>query len=249
GAPAPSWMSSSRRNRASTCARRGSTTCSRCVRCWTIGSRSRTTAGRPRRSAASRSRWNELDPHSLDLRRCAFRVRDHHTFAVTERRAVERGAEPFRERDRGQLDDPAMRDREDTVLLTDAHRDTRPRRKLLGREFARVLALAQDLGPVRERAHLAEDSIADNAAHLREKARLDSIQPPGNKLCALFRARQRARQDEGKRGCALRERFRHRATGRGERALLVPALAALRMTPDLEERHGAEPSLCARTAW
>src|SRR5437773_7700792 len=107
------------------------------------------------RNAESRSRSNRaLDPNDPDLYRRALPVCDDDTLAIAEGRALERSAKPLRERDRRQFDDPAVRDREDAILLTDAHRDTRPRRKLLGRELAGVLALAQDLGPIRECAHL-----------------------------------------------------------------------------------------------
>src|SRR2546426_4054452 len=101
-------MSSFLKNRGSTCVRRGSTTSWPCGPRSTIGSKSKKTA-RPTRNAASRSRSNEnLDPHDLDLRRRAVRVRDHYPFEVAEGRAVERRAEPLRESKRGQFDDPAV---------------------------------------------------------------------------------------------------------------------------------------------
>src|SRR5438477_480270 len=83
--------------------------------------------------------------------------------------------------------------REKAILLADAHRDTCPCCELLGRELARILALAQDLGPVGERAHLAEDAVADHATHLRQKPGLDPIEPTADRLGGLLGPRQRAR--------------------------------------------------------
>src|SRR5437660_9359301 len=183
-------MSSSLKNRGGTCARLGSTT-SRLFGPRSItGSKSKKTA-RPRRSAASRSQSNEnLDPHHLDLRRFPVRVCDNDPFAITERSAVEGGAKALRESQSGQLDDSALRHGEDAVLFADAYRDARPGRELVRRELPRIFALAEDLGPVRECPHLAEDPVADHAAHLRKEARLDSIQPAGDELSGLLGTRQ-----------------------------------------------------------
>src|SRR2546423_10466748 len=64
-----------------------------------------------------------LDPNGLYLRRHAFRVRDGDALTVGERRSAERNAQPLRKGDRGALDDPAVRDSEDAILLADAHRN------------------------------------------------------------------------------------------------------------------------------
>src|SRR5438309_4326568 len=229
-------MSSSLKNRGSTCARLGSTTS------WLFGPRSITGSkskktARPRRSAASRAQSNgNLGPHDLDLRRFPVRVGDNDPFAITERSAVEGGAKALRESQSGQLDDPAVRHGEDAVLFADAYRDARPGRELVRRELPRIFALAEDLGPVRECPHLAEDPVADHAAHLRKEARLDSIQPTGDQLCTLFRAGQRTREDESEFWRAFREGCRHRATRGRERALFLSAIGALRVAADVEDR-------------
>src|SRR5205807_302363 len=177
-----------------------------------------------------------LDPHDLDLRWFPVRVCDNDPFAITEGSAVERGAKALRESQSGQLDDPAVRHGEDAILFADAYRDARPGRELLGRELPRIFALAEDLGPVRECPHLAEDPVADHAAHLRKEAWLDSIQPTGDQLCTLFRAGQRTRDDESEFRRAFREGCRHRATRGREGALFLSAIGALRVTADLEDR-------------
>jgi hypothetical protein len=185
-----------------------------------------------------------LDPHDLELRRRALRVRDDDALAVTERRALERNPQPLCERDGGQLDDPAVRDRENAILLTDPHRDTRPCRELLGRECARVFALAQDLSPVRQGAHLAEDAIADHATHLRKETGLDSIRASRDELSRLLRTWKWARENEREGADLLRQDLRHFRSRPRERALLVSAVCALRVTADFKDRHTA--SLSAR---
>src|SRR5438309_775727 len=230
-------MSSSPRNRGSTCVRRGSTTSWPCGPRSITGSRNKKTA-RPRRSAASRSQSNEnVDPHDLDLRRFPVRVCDDDPFAVAERSAAERGAQALRESECGELDDPAVRHGEAAILFANSPRDARPGRELLGRELPRVLTLAQNLSPVRERPHLAEDAVADHAAHLWKEARLDSIEPTGHELRTLFRAGQRTRENQSELGCALRERLRHRATRGREGALFLSAIGALGVTADFKDRH------------
>src|SRR5712691_42 len=240
-------MSSSLRNRGSTCVRRGSTTLWPFGPRSTTGSKSKKTA-RPTRNAASRSPSNEdLDPHDLDLRWRAVRVCDNDPFAVAERNAVERRTKALRKSEGGELDDPAVRDGEDAILLPDAHRDARPGRELLGRELPRVFTLAKNFGPVRERPHLAEDPVADHPAHLRKEAWLDRIEPTGNELRAFFRVWQRAREHESELRQSFRERLRHRVTGGRERALLISAVGALGVTADLEDRHTPSVGFRART--
>src|SRR5438309_3161399 len=102
---------------------------------------------------------------------------------------------------------------------------------------APVLALGKDGLPIVERAHLAEDAVADDAAHLREEARLDPVEASGDDLRGLLRARKRARKHERVFRRALRERFGHRASFWRERALVVLEISALGVAADLEEGH------------
>ena len=103
--------------------------------------------------------------------------------------------------------------------------------------FGQLLAFAQDLSPVCERPHLAEDAVADDAAHLWEEAGLNSIQATRDELRGLLRARERARENERVWCDAFGERPGHRATVRRQRALLIPAVGPLRVAADFEDRH------------
>src|SRR4029079_5995359 len=121
--------------------------------------------------------------------------------------------------------------------LADPHRDACPGRELLRREFPRVLPLAQDLGPVRESAHLTEDAISDGAAHLGEETRLRGVEPTADQLGGFFRAGQGTGKDEREWSGFLRQTLRHPPARGRERALLIAAIGPLRVTADLEDRH------------
>src|SRR2546430_1638385 len=81
-----------------------------------------------------------------------------------------------------------LEDHERALFLADPRRQACPCRQLFFGELARVLALTQDLGPVRERAHLAEYPVADHAAHLRQQAGVGRVETAGDELRGLLRA-------------------------------------------------------------
>src|SRR2546425_1143146 len=108
-----------------------------------------------------------------------------------------------------------------------------PGQELCRGELPRVLALAQDLGPVGERAHLTEDTVADDAAHLRQEAGIGVVETAGDELRGLLRSRQRAREHERVRTGALRDRLRHRPARGRERAFVVLEIGALDVTANL----------------
>src|SRR5439155_6637799 len=121
----------------------------------------------------------------------------------------------------------------------------------LEREGSRVLALGEDGLPIVERAHLAEDAVADHAAHLRGKTRFDAVEPTGDQLRGLLRARERTREHERVFRRALRQGFAHRAPRQRERALVVLRIGALCMATNLEQGHRFEirRSVGLRNPW
>src|SRR5207253_7269063 len=157
--------------------------------------------------------------------------------AVAERPSLEPRAEALREGERGELDDPAMRHGEHALAIAHALRDPRPRLQLLRGERARVLALAKDAAPVRERVHLAEDAVADDAAHLGKEPGVDRVEPAGDELRGLLRSREGTREDQGELWRALSKRHGHRPARFGERALVVLRVRAFRVAADLDEGH------------
>ena len=99
-----------------------------------------------------------------------------------------------------------------TTELEARVRELEDKIKMLEGEGARVLTLGQHVLPVFERAHLAEDAVADHATHLRQEPGLDRVKPSRDELRRLLRAWQRARKHERVCRCALRECLRHRSS-------------------------------------
>jgi len=110
------------------------------------------TSSRPARRAIAATGWDSFGrgrpsprhlgrasgSQHLDRGRLTLRVCDPQTFAVSERRAPRSSPAASPSKDRGQIDDPAVRDREHALLLANARGDARPRRDLLVGELAPV---------------------------------------------------------------------------------------------------------------
>src|SRR5439155_15466971 len=130
-------------------------------------------------------------------------------------------------------------DREDAILLSDAHRDAGPRRQLITRELSCILALAKHLSQVRERAHLPENTVADHAAHLRKEAGLHRVEPAGEELGCFLGTRQGTRDNKRELRGALRKRLRHRPS-RQRKCVFLPTIGPFGVTANLDHRHGPQ---------
>ena len=133
------------------------------------------------------------DAQQLQLRPLLQVVGDDRALEVRERRSVDRDAELVGERDDRQLDDPAVRDREDPFLRADPTGKARPRRELLVREVAGLGVRSQQGAPVGEGRHRTEDA---GASDIGKQPGLDRIETSADQLRGPLRALERTRDHQ-----------------------------------------------------
>src|SRR5439155_14929743 len=128
--------------------------------------------------------------------------------------------------------------RQYAILLARVRDDACPYRQLLVGERSCGRVAHDESLPVRERAHFAEQ-LRGLAAEIGQQSGLDGVEPPGDALRGLLRARQRAGDHEGVLRRGLRELFAHRDAGCRKCGALIVDVLTLRVTADIEDRHFA----------